>query len=164
MKNQNETKQNQNDTIGALMFGGLIRSCILKDIERLKGMRSAWGKGLKVYMSEFIEDMSMGTFQELTQKANFKDFETLLLNGAKNWHDYSWGGCSLIYNEDIAKRLCNPSELKKTKDGQNRPNSHEDWLDTQKRALYQACRKLYFVMFELSNMDMQTRKKYLQAV
>ena len=45
---------------------------------------------------------------------------------------------SLIYNEDIAERLCTPSELKKTRHGERRPNAREEWLDTQARALFQA--------------------------
>ena len=50
----------------------------------------------------------------------------------------AWGGCSLIYNGDIAERLCTPSELKKTRNGERRPNDREMWLDTQTRALRQA--------------------------
>ena len=45
---------------------------------------------------------------------------------------------TIIYDEDIAKRVCTPSELKKTRNGERRPNSSEEWLDTQARALYQA--------------------------
>lgn len=68
--------------------------------------------------------------------------EKMALNGASNWDEYSWGGCSLIYDADIAERLCCPSELKKTRNGERRPNSREEWLDTQARALYQACNRL----------------------
>lgn len=66
-----------------------------------------------------------------------------LLNGADDWHAYSWGGCSLIYNGDIASRLCCPSELKRTRNGERRPNSREEWLDTQARALFQAANRVY---------------------
>ena len=68
------------------------------------------------------------------------DFSRALLNGASDWSAYSWGGSSLIYNGDIAARLCCPSELKKTREGERRPNSREDWLDVQARALAQAAR------------------------
>lgn len=73
------------------------------------------------------------------------DFSRALLNGASDWSAYSWGGCSLIYNGDIAARLCAarlccPSELKKTREGERRPNSREEWLDVQARALSQAAR------------------------
>jgi hypothetical protein len=53
---------------------------------------------------------------------------------------YSYGGCSLIYDCDIAERLCSPSELKRTRDGERSPNAKEEWLDVQARALYQAAR------------------------
>jgi len=66
----------------------------------------------------------------------------LMLNGAQNWYQYSWGGCSLIYDRDIAERLCTPSELKRTKNGERRPNQNEEWLDVQARALRQAARKI----------------------
>lgn len=65
-----------------------------------------------------------------------------LKNGASDWDQYSWGGSSLIYNSDIAERLCCPSELKKTRNGERRPNSREEWLDTQARALRQAAGRL----------------------
>ena len=61
-----------------------------------------------------------------------------LLNGATSWRVCSWDGSSLIYDFDIAERLCTPSELKKTRNGERRPNSREDWLDVQARALTQA--------------------------
>lgn len=93
-----------------------------------KKTRSAWGKGVKLYALELLD--SFGDGEEITEKN--------ALNGADNWSAYSWGGCALIYNEDIAVRLCTPSELKKTRCGERRPNSREEWLDVQARALYQA--------------------------
>jgi hypothetical protein len=61
-----------------------------------------------------------------------------LLNGAENWRAYSYGGCALIYDGDIAERLCAPSEYRKTREGERAPNSRESWLDVQARALGQA--------------------------
>jgi hypothetical protein len=71
-----------------------------------------------------------------------RELEALLLNGADDWKAYSWGGGALIYDSDIAEALCTPSELKKTKNGQRRPNKNEERLDTQARALWQACKKI----------------------
>lgn len=48
----------------------------------------------------------------------------------------------MIYDSDIAERLCNPSELKKTRNGERRPNGREEWLDTQARALFQAANRV----------------------
>ena len=80
---------------------------------------------------------------------NYNLFYKAALNGAENWNKYSWGGCSYIYNGDIAKNLCNPSELKKTKNGENRPNRGEDWLDVQARALSQAALRLFRIVKSL---------------
>ena len=52
------------------------------------------------------------------------------------------GRFALIYNGDIAKLLCSPSELKRTRNGERRPNNREEWLDTQARALAQAAKRL----------------------
>lgn len=95
--------------------------------------RSAWDNGKKVYALELLED-----FPEDQEFYASPADKKALLNGADDWSQYSWGGCSLIYNADIAERLCTPSELKKTRHGERRPNSREEWLDTQARALYQA--------------------------
>lgn len=95
--------------------------------------RSAWDNGKKAYALELLEDLPED--QEFYASPADKK---ALLNGADDWSQYSWGGCSLIYDGDIAERLCTPSELKKTRHGERRPNIREEWLDTQARALYQA--------------------------
>lgn len=41
---------------------------------------------------------------------------------------------------DIAARVCTPSELKRTHNGERYPNSREIWLDVQACALSQAAR------------------------
>lgn len=104
--------------------------------------RSAWSRGVKSYALELLEyedeDLLFSLSLKPTNGLKREVIRKALLNGARNWNEYSWGGCSLIYDEDIAKRLCTPSELKKTHNGQRDPNEREQWLDTQARALYQA--------------------------
>lgn len=107
--------------------------------------RSAWNKGVTLYALELLEELEMsidGGYFDAADIASPKLLEEALLNGAADWGAYSWGGCSLIYDGDIAERLCSPSELKKTRNGERRPNSREEWLDTQARALYQACNRI----------------------
>ena len=99
--------------------------------------RSAWNRGVKAYALELLEDLPKNV-----EYSSIQSLEADLLNGARDWNQYSWGGCSLIYDEDIAKRVCTPSELKKTRNGERRPNSREEWLDTQARALSQAARHI----------------------
>ena len=70
------------------------------------------------------------------------EINAALLNGARDWSEYSWGGCGLVYDGDIAEHYCTPSELKKTRHGERRPNSREEWLDVQARALSQASRRV----------------------
>lgn len=117
---------------------------LLIEIERRKE-RSAWAKGVKTYAIELISDAEESYIDDLFCVAGTVDYgkfskyiHKVLLSGARNWHDYSWGGCSLIYDGDIAERLCNASELKRTKNGERQPNKAEQWLDTQARALFQA--------------------------
>jgi hypothetical protein len=88
--------------------------------------RSAWRKGVKAYALEMLESTEDG-FAPVA-----------LLNGAENWRAYSYGGCALIYDADIAERLCSPSEYRKTRQGERAPNSRETWLDVQARACRQA--------------------------
>ena len=101
-----------------------------------KKVRSAWDKGVKEYALELLEELEENYgIDELCNKNLVK---RALLNGASNWSEYSWGGCSYIYDVDIAKKLCNNTELKKTKNGALQPNKMESWLDVQARALFQA--------------------------
>lgn len=107
--------------------------------------RSAWSKGVTAYALELVDSLEEaingGYFDPADLEAP-KLVEKALLNGADSWEQYSWGGCSLIYNYDIARRLCCPSELKKTREGERKPNATEEWLDTQARALFQACNRV----------------------
>ena len=107
---------------------------------RPKHYRSAWNKGVSLYALDLLEELEEGIRNGYIQKGEYNRqmLEKALLNGASDWSQYSWGGCSLIYDSSIANRLCTPSELKKTDNGTRRPNGNEEWLDTQARALFQA--------------------------
>ena len=88
-------------------------------IKRIKAekARSAWARGVKAYALELLEGLEA---EEVG--GPFTMLENEFLNGASNWKDYSWGDCSLIYDRDIALRLCTPSELKRTRNGERKPN------------------------------------------
>lgn len=110
-----------------------------------ESQRSAWDKGVTLYALELLEELKAsidGGYINPEDMTSPKLLEKALLNGASDWAQYSWGGCALIYDESIAERLCTPSELKKTKSGERRPNRNEEWLDVQSRALYQACNRV----------------------
>ena len=112
--------------------------------------RSAWGRGVNAYAMELVETLRERADYEGRTPENGKECREWMLNGASSWSEYSWDGSSLIYDVDIAKRLCTPSELKKTRNGERRPNSREEWLDTQARALHQAAKRVYTIYCKLA--------------
>ena len=105
---------------------------ILTDLISSFQYRSAWDKGVHKYALELLEDID--DHQKPTKES--------LLSGASSWFEYSQGGCSLIWNEDIAERLCTPSELKRSNHGDRNPNRNENWIDCQARALRQASKRI----------------------
>ena len=108
--------------------------------------RSAWNRGVTAYavdMMQQIAEYYKGGYISADDLTTWTTAEAAALNGARDWSEYSWGGSALVYDGDIAARLCCPSELKKTRNGERRPNSREEWLDVQARALYQAFRRMY---------------------
>ncbi|MEG1662933.1 MAG: hypothetical protein RR338_03015 [Clostridia bacterium] len=111
---------------------------IEKEIEA-RTERSAWARGVKAYALELLEDAIENNGAEHCYNDR-QEARKDLLNGADSWHDYSWGGSALIYDGDIAERLCTPSAYKHSNGGDRKPNRDEEWLDTQARALYQASR------------------------
>ena len=108
---------------------------LLQKVENVK-VRGAWNNGVKKYAIELLDDAASN--RECGDFSNLHELKETILNGASDWMQYSEGGCSLIYNYDIAGRLCNPTELKRTKNGANNPNSRENWVQVQARALFQA--------------------------
>lgn len=103
-----------------------------------KRCRSAWDKGVRLYALELVDSLEERAQYEGRNPADVVEVTAWAQNGAENWRAYSYGGLALIYDGDIAERLCTASELKKTRNGERRPNSIETWLDVQTRALFQA--------------------------
>ena len=105
--------------------------------------RSAWARGVRAYAAELCGNLRRAAAYatETGKPSPLADRETVckaLSNGTRDWSEYSWGGCALIYDGDIAARMCTPSELRRTHGGQRDPNPRETWLDVQARALHQA--------------------------
>ena len=95
--------------------------------------KSAWKRGVYAYAHELAKEAANCTWAKRP-----KTIEEALLNGATSWSVYSDGGNAFIYDADIAERLCSPSELRRSLDGERNPNRRERWLDVQARALDQA--------------------------
>lgn len=73
------------------------------------------------YCLEIVEALEDGTDIPINSK-NYSYNQTsklieILLNGAEDWQEYSHEGNSLIYDEDIYKRLYTPTERKRLKGG-----------------------------------------------
>ena len=111
----------------------ITKTKLTTSIASIKTPRSVWAKGVAIYAAELVESLEK-------ESVPIESLKTEMLNGAKDWIEYSFGGCALIYNGDICERLCSPSEIKKTRNGERQPNSHESWLDCQARAIGQAFR------------------------
>ena len=108
---------------------------LLEAVSAHNAGRSAWSRGVQAYAVEMVEAIDDGA-----DLSNEWMLQKELLNGADNWAHYSEGGAALCYDADIAERLCSPSELKRNKWGMRAPNSRENWLEVQARALWQAHR------------------------
>lgn len=107
---------------------------------------SAWNKGVKEYALELAENL-IENYTSDDEVCNFNLLKKALLNGASNWNEYSYGGCSLICDNEIAERLSTKTELKLTKSGEKQPNKNETWLDVQVRALFQASNIVSRILF-----------------
>lgn len=108
--------------------------------------RSAWSRGVTKYAVDMLQQLTdyyKDGYISGEALKNCTACQIAALNGARNWSEYSWGGSALVYDGDIAAALCTPSELKRTRNGERRPNSREEWLDVQARALHQAFRRVY---------------------
>lgn len=120
---------------------------VRKELESMD-KRSAWKRGVNDYAHGFVDDliefMDYGdiTLEEV-QGADNLALQKILLNGADNWHHYSWAGCSLCYDGQIAERLATPSQLKRTHDGNIQPRAGVHWLDLQAQALASAYWRVY---------------------
>ena len=109
------------------------KSALSSALANLKPGRSAWSRAVYTYASELV-----GGLDSSVDLSNETLLRKALLNGASDWQQYSEGGCALVYDADIAERLCSPSGLKRCKGGERQPNARETWLDCQARALGQA--------------------------
>lgn len=106
--------------------------------------RSAWDKGVLDYALEIVENYAPEEVTSVDDVLNYRRDKHESLYSVAKWQ--SEGGCFEIYDEDIAQRLCTPSELRRCthKDGRLRDmaNARESWLDVQTRAVFQAYNRI----------------------
>ena len=115
------------------------RSDLLTRLQNHK-VNSAWHDGVKGYAIEIVENYAPEEVNSVDDVLNYRREPNEKLYSVA--HMQSEGGCFEIYNEDIALRLCTPSEFKRAhyKDGSMKQmaNARESWLDVQGRAVFQA--------------------------
>lgn len=111
----------------------MLKQNLLAAIKAVKA-NSTWTKAVKADAIDLLENNIVDNNID-----NINLLQKALLNGAANWQQYSESGFALCYNKAIAEHYCTSSELKKVNYGQKQPNSRENWLDLQARALHQAC-------------------------
>ena len=111
----------------------MAKQDLLSALQAIPAGRSAWSRAVRLYAVELIESLD-----DSADLSNETLLHKALLNGAGDWQQYSEGGCALVYDADIAERVCSPSELKRRKGGERQPNARENWLECQARALGQA--------------------------
>ena len=109
------------------------KSALTSALATIPAGRSAWSRAVHAYAVELVESLD-----DSADLSNETLLRKALLAGASDWQQYSEGGCALVYNADIAERLCSPSELKRCKGGERQPNARENWIECQARSLAQA--------------------------
>ena len=106
-------------------------------------VRGHWNNGVLAYADELLDKLFETVVFDDVTPADIGDrarLEKCLLNGARDWREYSYSASALVCDLDIAERLLCPSELKRKRGGELEPGGGKTWLDVQARALYQACR------------------------
>ena len=125
------------------------RAALLNALKNEKPARSQWARGVQAAALDLVESVD-----ELdTVSTDRRELENQLLNGASSWSQYSWGGCNLCYNIDIAERYMTPSELKRyMAPGHDASEAFggEQLLDMQARALHQAFTHAYRAALRLA--------------
>ena len=93
----------------------------------------AWEAGVRNYARDLL-DYSDFPDQDYMFTGDAEDRKRLL-HGAKDWYEYSWGGCALEYDREIVLRLYDSEQIQKYKYGDIKPSVAETWKDIQARAL-----------------------------
>lgn len=108
--------------------------------------RSAWRRAVNVYCHEMLY-----MYEEAPSAVLSSDtIMNVCLNGAKDWLDYSVSGTFLNTEEEIAERLCTPSELKRCRNSKGDFYPRYDfayWFGRQAAALSCAASRIRSALF-----------------
>lgn len=109
--------------------------------------RGTYQKAIYQYAFELVDNIAdnyITTAEELEHLESIANLKERALNGATNWKQYSWGGCSLCYNYEILRRLFCLSIVKKYENADVVRGRH--LLDYQADALAEAFGKIRFII------------------
>ena len=93
------------------------------------------------YAFELLEQVAEKN--DLQNVQSFTDFQTKCLAGAPDWNRFSYGGCSLVSEYEIAKRFLPNLVGDKTP---KPPHAAADWMEVQAKVLPMACRRLWYAV------------------
>lgn len=103
-------------------------------ISKTEQKRGQWNKTMAYYADLLLDSYIDICKWRADQNEAIPDLSLdLVLNGASGWHQYSDGGCALVYDGDIAKVVFTPAQFAKWEQG--RKVTAEPLLDIQARAL-----------------------------
>lgn len=110
---------------------------LIKTIEN-EQPKSQYEKAKKYYALEICDNIKNHyNFRNLDKNLeNVENLQEYAMNGADSWSQYSWGGCSLVYNEDILQNIFCKSIAKKYQNADTVRGIH--LLDYQANALVKA--------------------------
>lgn len=117
---------------------------VVNEVEKAK-TRSAWAKGVQSYAFHILAQFEEWRRFNEEQGEELPELdEVTALNGARDWEQWSYGGCGLVYDNNIAVTLCTASEREKwhKRGCPNMANPRETWLDVEARAARQAWRMI----------------------
>ena len=121
---------------------------LLAEAEKMsRTERTYWSRGVASLIRDYGEEVLQEHDGEIVSA---RDFFKLWNCGNDSLRDAVYAGSFDIWNYDIAKRLCTPSELKKSNEGMRNPNRCENWIDVEIRAMYQAMYKSFAIMKAVS--------------
>ena len=131
-------------TVATLLMGALMTK---------KPTVGARNKAVWEYGIEVLDSVATNGDDENRELWTQDKLRDLLLNGAfdyykpydeqAHWKRYSEGGCSLIWNIEIAQRVCTPNQYKKLEDKINSGDDTHDWIMIQARCLFDAAQLIY---------------------
>lgn len=141
-----------------------VATLLMGAIMAKKVPRSAWDKGVRDYAIWYIlGTIALDGDDTERQHWDIHSLRELILNGAKDyqrpndeyraWVRYSEGGCALIWNIDIAKKLLTPAKFEKEKKAIDNDTSDKNWCHIQAGALYQAAQLIYETFNQMTDQE-----------